>query len=1077
MQNDTGRRSFLGLNGKLSFSGNLDLILKRPVITVCIVLSITLLFTWQIPKLSFKTSVYDLVIEKLPETERYKEFKALFGSEEIIRVVVKCLDVYEPQTFQKIKTLSDAASGIAGVQRVISLPVIKKTVDLSGSWDLELFAERLAHVELIQRNLVSADRRTTALTLVLADGADPDEIIARVEAAMTPFSDAYQVYQIGMPLVSKALGELTQRDFMRLPPITFALAALVLFCLYRRFWHMVLPLACVSVALIWAFGLMAITGVPLSLLTLIVPVFLIAVGIAYCLHIVSEYQFQVRTAHSPKQAALATFSVMILPTVLAVSTTVLGLGSLMLNRIVAIREFAIFSCLGMFSLLLVLMTLFPALLALIPISRNDTNPRLSGPSGRITDRIIEGIIKLNLNHRRPTLFIIGAAALFCLIGIFQLRVETNPVGFFKPNTEVSRNFHDIYQDLSGSFPVNLVMAIDEVDYFEKPENMAAIERLQTFLLGLEGIDKTVSFADYIKLVNYASNRFEPKYYALPQESFEVRMLINTYKSMLGKDMLVPFMDETFSKANILLLTHMSNSRAFLDLRRKILAHVKENFSKDIQWTVTGFGMAVSASSHQLTSGQIKSLGMTMTVVFLIMFLLFLSFKVGLIAIVPNLFPIVINFGIMGWLGIELSMVTSLIAGVAIGLAVDDTIHYLFRFNREFQKDLNKDRSMAATLRHVGQPVIYTTLTISIGFSILILSGFKPTSVFGIMMVITMISALVGDLILLPSIIYHIELVTLWDLVRLKLGKEPRYGIPMFKGLSKRQVHSILMAGALRKVDEGEILFQKGDLSDTMYAVISGKLDIIDYPSGRENGERRVAGRIRKVINRLSTGDTVGEMGFLRGMARSATVKVSQKGELLRVNWKMIHRLQWLYPLTAHRFFLNLMGILSDRLEHLTQRVADECLQDDLTGLCSQKGLIGFINKLGQYARRYGDELVLCLVKISTNSDSRLKPASNLNDDSADLLIRQFCDTISRDIRECDTLSRIDARTFGLLLTRSSSENALKICQRLEEMVHRKGLKSDGQPLKMKFAVASYDSHIGESGEDLFSRTMAQFQSA
>ena len=131
------------------------------------------------------------------------------------------------------------------------------------------------------------------------------------------------------------------------------------------------------------------------------------------------------------------------------------------------------------------------------------------------------------------------------------------------------------------------------------------------------------------------------------------------------------------------------------------------------------------------------------------FWVFLSSKVGLVAIVPNLFPIIVNFGIMGWFGIELSMFTSLIASIAIGLAVDDTIHYLVRYNMEFRKELDDKKALRETLKHIGRPVIFTTLTISIGFSILAFSSFQPTAVFGIMMVITMLSALVGDLILLP----------------------------------------------------------------------------------------------------------------------------------------------------------------------------------------------------------------------------------------------------------------------------------------------------------------------------------------
>jgi signal transduction histidine kinase len=129
---------------------------------------------------------------------------------------------------------------------------------------------------------------------------------------------------------------------------------------------------------------------------------------------------------------------------------------------------------------------------------------------------------------------------------------------------------------------------------------------------------------------------------------------------------------------------------------------------------------------------------------------------------------------MGWLGIRLSMVTGLIASIAIGLAVDDTIHYLYRYNLEFKKDLDKDRALRDTIKTVGKPIIFTTITISIGFFILIFSHFKPTAIFGLLMVITMLAALVGDLIILPTLMLHVELVTAWDLLKLM---PPLSGVP------------------------------------------------------------------------------------------------------------------------------------------------------------------------------------------------------------------------------------------------------------------------------------------------------------
>ena len=987
---------------------------------LAVIAALTILFAAFIPRLAFKTSIHDLIIEDLPENEQYESFKAVFGSEEIIRVVVACKDVFDPLNFQKIAGLEEAGKKINGVQRVIGLPGIKEAVDLSGNWPMEKFVAFVSGVDLFKHNLIAEDHNTTSITLVLDKDADQHEVIGAIQRLIDETDPDIRLYQIGMPLISQALAQFTRNDFLRLPPITFLLIAVVLLLLFRNVRYALIPLSCVALCLIWTFGLVSILGVPLSILTMIVPVFLIAVGTAYCLHILAEYRATATSSHTPVDAAAITFSKTTLPTLLAILTTLLGLGSLFVNRISAIREFALFSCIGMTAFLILVMTYLPVVLSFLPTSENASSGKKEGSS--ILDRFIGWIIDLNLNHQRMTLMVIGGMALFAGFGLLRLRAETNPVGYFKDDTQVVRNFHDIYQDLSGSFPVNVVMTSPTEDFFENAENIADIERLQQFLDTLPGVDKTISFADYLKLVNYASNRFEPAYYKLPTESWELRMLMNTYKSMLGMDLFNAFMGPSLSQANILLLTHISSSKDFLDLRQTILRHVGEAFNRDLTWDVTGFGIVISASSHHLVSGQVKSFLMTMAVIFIIMFALFLSFKVGLIAIVPNLFPIVINFGLMGWFGIELSMATSLIASIAIGLAVDDTIHYLVRFNREFQKDLDDKRALKETIAHIGRPIIFTTLTISTGFFILAFSGFKPTAIFGTMMVITMLSALVGDLILLPILMQRVELVTLWDLVRIKMGGETDLGIPLFQGLSRAEVHSIIMAGTLKKVHAGESLFYKGDRSESMYAIISGGFDVIDYDPTCTLGSHEA---IQKCIAKVGTGDILGEMGLLRSAPRSATVMATKDSELLPINWKVIQRMQWLYPPTAQKFFVNMMGILCDRVERLTTCLANESMVDDLTGLNNRKGFIRSLKQEANRAHRLQETLVMATIGVRFDD-----AAGNHVDSIKNDVLRGIGDTITGTIRRCDMVGRADTNTFAILISSGSGKDTGVVMQRI-----------------------------------------------
>lgn len=740
----------------------LDGVTRHPWTAVLIIAAVTLIVAWHLPRLSFKTTVYDLIIEDLPETHRYQDFIALFGSDEIIRLVIKADDIFDPATFAKVTQLSEEARKIQGVRRILSLPEIKKDMDTGNQWTMDHFASLLAPVDLLKRNLISEDHRTAIITMVLSDTADKTAVTAAVKSLIEEAGRHLSLYQTGMPLVSEALSDYSQKDFLHLIPVTLAVIAVLLLILFRNPHSVLLPLVSVGLSIVWTFGLMAWSGTPVSMLTIIVPVFLIAVGTAYCLHICADYVEQTRSHEAAQALVRATYHRVAFPVTLAVATTVIGIGSLAVNRIPAIREFAFFSCFGMFSLLVIVLTFFPAVLILLPLPPRSEKRRAFDIW---IDGLLERIIMVNVRYRKPALFAISAVAVVCLAGIFFIQVETNPVAFFKRSTPVSRHFHDIYADMSGSFPINVTVAAGTEDYFEDPANLADIADLQVFLDQLPGVDKTISMADYLKLVNYAVNDFNTEFYTLPQDPYEMRYLLNNFKILLGNDMLQRFLSPDYRRLNILMLTHVASSRAFLDTRNTVLDHARTRFGPALDVDVTGLGMVIAASSHMLTTGQIRSLAVSLILIFAVMVALFLSAKVGLIALLPNIFPIVVNFGLMGLLGIPLSAATSLIASIAIGLAVDDTIHYLVRYNTEFKKDLDKDRAMRDTLSHVGRPILFTSCTIGLGFAVLIFSHFQPTAVFGFLMVVTMAAALVGDLLLLPALMLHVELVTAWDLLK------------------------------------------------------------------------------------------------------------------------------------------------------------------------------------------------------------------------------------------------------------------------------------------------------------------------
>ncbi|MFC1824918.1 RND family transporter [Thermodesulfobacteriota bacterium] len=447
---------------KLDPAAGLAYVVDHPRTVIIFILLITLFFASLLPDLRFHTSIYHLAVEDLDETRQYHAFKQEFGSEELILVVAKADDIFDPPVFRQIDRMARELSQIKGIKRIVSLPGIKKAMEITDQWTLADFKKTITHVSLFQRNLISEDGKTTTITLILDDIEEKEPIIDAVSSIIDQNRASLSLYQIGMPLVARAMAEFTKQDFVRLPPAIFLLICLILFLLFRNLRGVLIPAGAVLIALIWTFGIMAWSGTPISMLTVIVPIFIIAVGTAYCMYIFPEYQSAVRETDSPREASFKCFSRLALPTALAVVTTTIGLGSLVINKMSAIREFALFSCLGILFMLIIIFTLLPAVMALLPVPARN-GERSTGRD--LFDPILAAIARFNLKHQKISLSLIAVTALLGMIGISRIPVETNPIGFFKEESSIYRNFHDVYRDMAGSFPINVVLNSREEDFF------------------------------------------------------------------------------------------------------------------------------------------------------------------------------------------------------------------------------------------------------------------------------------------------------------------------------------------------------------------------------------------------------------------------------------------------------------------------------------------------------------------------------------------------------------------------------------------------------------------------------------
>ena len=364
----------------------------------------------------------------------------------------------------------------------------------------------------------------------------------------------------------------------------------------------------------------------------------------------------------------------------------------------------------------------------------------------------------------------------------------------------------------------------------------------------------------------------------------------------------------YSRSTILVRTSLSRSHDIAVLVERIETFARGHFPPELTVHPTGNLVLLTRTTGDIVSGQIQSLALTAGVIFLLMATMFLSVRVGLIAMVPNVFPLFVFFGLMGLTGTELNFGTNIIASIALGVAVDDTIHIMMRLSKAVRTTTDQEQALLETLATVGKPALYASLVLFLGFLTLSFSTFVPIREFGFLSATTILFGLVGEITLLPALLATTPIITLWDLLYVKLGKDPHKTIGLFANLRPSQAKIVALMGELKSFPRGQVIIHPGEASNEMFVVISGRAELRVNSTGQY-----------RPLWELHRGDVFGVTSLMRSSdERLSEVIALEDVEVLAMDERFRTRV-WRYPRIAARIFFNLSITLLERLQYTLQR--------------------------------------------------------------------------------------------------------------------------------------------------------------
>ncbi|MES9946841.1 MAG: MMPL family transporter [Candidatus Thiodiazotropha sp.] len=987
--------------------------------------SITLLAITRLPDLRVEITAEGMMVNNPPAIAEYQRTMDTFGSENITVIYLEDPNLFEPENLSAIRQALKVIEAIPHVSRTVSLFSVHylRTVDgyiytdpyLKSIPQTREAADALIQAALInpliERNLLSRNGSVMAINLFFDmehyhRGFD-EEVAFALDDAIKPLQQRFrQVFHLGDPSVRKDISEQIRSDQRLILPLALMVLVVTLALTQRHWLAPMIPLLTAGMSVVWILGLMAVLAIPVNVMTSIVPALLIIVGSTEDIHLLSEYQAAIRKGKKHLAAIKLMAKYMGIAIVLTFVTTFMGFLSISLNRIDLLQQFGLITALGLAMNFLVTITLVPACLQLTRQLGLETLSTTHYPFASFTTWLYQQL------SRYPKA-IIGSILMLmavCLLWATQIKVNNNVMDYFDHRSEVPQQAKFLHQNLSGMDALSIVLSGTQGTFLQVPY-LEELDRLQDYLDETGHFDKSFSFADFIGVVHSGIDGEWPGTIYLPARN----EVVKEYMSLLDHVNAAAFVSADYSQARVLVRHAISSSHELNEAVDEVKQYAEQWMDPTLDVMITGSSYLNSQAVDYMADGQARSLLLMLFVIFLLVALLFMNIKAGLIAVIANLFPIVVLFGVMGMFGIALDTGTTMVGAIALGICVDHTMHFMARYQRLAKNCRSGSEALVQVIQQESTPIITTALALAAGFATLTLSNFPPVTLFGLLSALVMCLALLGTFVLIPLMLRNTRLISVWDLLSLHLRRDVLDKCQLLKGMRPWQVRKLVAVSHIREYEPDEAILLQGTSYDTMLVLLKGQAEAWRT---RHDGSTYL-------VSSYEPGGVFGVSSLVTNRERLADVVAVGNVQALSLRWESIHRIARLYPRIASRFHENLSTIIAKRLFHETDSLS---YQDELSGLYSASFLQELLNFTAEKANRYKEPL--CLIMLTIEGEEVI--IQNHGRQALRWVFREIAKAVKQALRKVDLLSRWGVGEFIIMLPRTDHTTLEEIVWRLQD---------------------------------------------
>jgi predicted RND superfamily exporter protein len=696
----------------------------------------------------------------LKTNEKYASY---FGKDDVAYLILTGDSIYRPNTLAKIAAITKELNSLEYVleKETLSLATARKVKWRDWGLDVRKYlsplpqkpeeVEQLRHDirsdNEIYGKLVSKDESSTLLAIKLRPGYDQTELYRSLHAIADKYAGPEEIYPFGRQIMNVEANISITHDSRLLGPIAIFLVAMGIFWSFRSLRLTLWPILLIGINIIWTMGLMYYLRFPISTLSSSIAAILVALGSSYMIHVIhscSEHSNGGNEIDNIVEGVKAISR----PILLAAGTSMVGFATLVVFKILSIREFGICVAAGIgFAALLSLLVL-PSLLLL--------RKGIFIPGGMrkhpVIDKTLHGFARIGLKHK----YLVLAAGILIiavsLSGISKIRVGFAPEEIFPSHHRSHQVVSLFVSKFHGPYSLNAMFSTREPDGLKSPEVLKQIDSFQKFAEGLPKVTYATSVVNIIKRMNRILNEDSPEFYTVPDSEAMIAQSLLLHSLINDPAKFENMVDYDIQRCKVIIATSAIDSMELENIYKNLMAYCEENMTDDLTVDFGGHGLIWLAQNEYIVVGKIINIIANTILIWIICAVAFRSARLGLLTILPLSLATLATFGLMGHLGIRLDTATAVLTGISVGVGVDFAIHFISRLKEESLRTRHIDEAVDKVMLKTGRAIIYDAISNILGFMTFLFSGFAPVRTLGLLICFTMISCVVLTLVFVPAII-------------------------------------------------------------------------------------------------------------------------------------------------------------------------------------------------------------------------------------------------------------------------------------------------------------------------------------